>query len=141
MIAVIGAGIVGSLIAREINKYVEDVFIFEAKNGIGTGVTKGNSGIIHGGYDDDPGSLRAELCYKGNKLYDEVTQELSVDVKRVGSHVVALNEDELKAIDELEERAIKNRVKEYEILDKTDLLEMEPNLNKDALKSFYCPIA
>ncbi len=130
MIAVIGAGIVGSLIAREINKYIEDVFIFEARNGIGTGVTKGNSGIIHGGYDDTPGSLRSELCYKGNKLYDEISQELSVEVKRVGSHVVALNEDELKAIDELEERAIQNGVKEYEILDKVELLEMEPNLNK-----------
>jgi len=141
LIAVIGAGIVGSLIAREINKYIEDVFIFEARNGIGTGVTKGNSGIIHGGYDDTPGSLRAELCYKGNKLYDEISQELSVEVKRVGSHVVALNDEELKAIDELEERAIQNGVKEYEILDKAELLEMEPNLNKNALKSFYCPIA
>jgi len=141
LIAVIGSGIVGSLIAREINKYIEEVVVFEAKNGLGTGVTKGNSGIIHGGYDDTPGSLRAELCYRGNKLYNEISQELSVEVKRVGSHVVAINEDELEAIDELEERASKNGVKEYEILNKDELLEMEPNLNKDALRSFYCPIA
>ena len=141
MIAVIGSGIVGSLIAREINKYIEDVYIFEAKNRIGAGVTKANSAILHGGYDDEPGSIRANFCYKGNKLYDEISEELSVEVKRIGSHVVALNEDDLKVIDELEEKAIKNGVKEYQILDKTELLEMEPNLNKDALESFYCPIA
>ncbi|POZ93430.1 NAD(P)/FAD-dependent oxidoreductase [Petrotoga halophila] len=141
MIAVIGAGIVGSLIAREINKYIEDVYIFEANNRIAAGVTKGNSAIIHGGYDDEPGSVRAEFCYRGNKLYDEISQELSVEVKRVGSHVVALNEDDLKAIDELEERAIQNGVKEYEILDKAELLKMEPNLNENALRSLYCPIA
>lgn len=141
MIAVIGAGIVGSLIAREINKYIEDVYIFEAKNRIAAGVTKGNSAIIHGGYDDEPGSVRAEFCYRGNKLYDEISQELSVEVKRVGSHVVALNEDDLKVIDELEKKAIQNGVKEYEILDKAELLEMEPNLNKSALRSLYCPIA
>jgi len=141
LIAVIGAGIIGSLIAREINKYIEDVYIFEAKNRIAAGTTKGNSAVIHCGYDDEPGTLRAKFCYKGNKLYDEISQELSVEVKRVGSHVVALNEEELKAIDELVEKAIKNGVKEYEILDKAELLEMEPNLNKNALKSFYCPIA
>jgi len=141
MVAVIGGGIVGSLIAREINKYVEDVYLFEAKNGIGTGVTKANSGILHGGYDDPPGSLRAQLCYKGNRLYDEISRELSIEVKRIGSHVVALDEGELAVIDELEEKATRNNVKEYRILNRDELFEMEPNLSENALSSFYCPIA
>ena len=141
MIAVIGGGIVGALIAREINKYVEDVYLFEAKNGIGRGVTKGNSGIIHGGYDDPPGSLRGELCYKGNVLYDEISKELSVEIKRIGSHVVALSEEDLEAIDELIDKSEKNGVKDYRILEKDEILEMEPLLNKKAIRSFYCPIA
>lgn len=141
MIAVIGAGIVGSLIAREINKYIEDVYLFESKSGIGQGVTKGNSGIIHGGYDDPPGSLRGELCYKGNRLYDLVAEELSVEIIRTGSHVIALEENELEAIDELVEKAIKNNVNEYKILERDELVNMEPNLNESALRSFYCPIA
>jgi len=141
LIAVIGGGIVGSLIARELNKYEKDVYLFEAKNSIGIGVTKGNSGIIHGGYDDPPGTLRAKLCHMGNKLYEEISKELSIEVLRVGSHVVAFNEEELKIIDEIEENAIKNNMKEYKILDKKDVLDMEPLLNKDVLKSFYCPIA
>ncbi|HCI30019.1 MAG TPA: NAD(P)/FAD-dependent oxidoreductase [Fervidobacterium sp.] len=141
MIAVIGGGIVGGLIAREINKYIEDVYLFEAKNSIGTGITKGNSGIIHGGYDDPPGSLRAQLCYIGNQLYDEISRELSIEVRRIGSHVIALDESELAKINELEEKAAKNNVKEYRILERNDLFDMEPNLNADALMSFYCPIA
>jgi len=141
LIAVIGGGIVGSLIAREINKYEKDVYLFEAKNGIGMGVTKGNSGIVHGGYDDPPGTLRAELCYMGNRLYDELSKELSIEVLRVGSHVVAFNNEEVSIIDEIEENAINNNVKEYKILDKNEILEMEPLLNQNVLKSFYCPIA
>ena len=135
MIAVIGGGIVGSLIARELNKYEKDVYLFEAKNGIGMGVTKGNSGIVHGGYDD-PRTLRAELCYMGNRLYDELSKELSIEVLRVGSHVVAFNSEEVSIINEIEENAQKNNVKEYKILDKKETLEMEPLLNKEVLKSF-----
>jgi glycerol-3-phosphate dehydrogenase len=141
LIAVIGGGIVGSLIARELNKYEKEVYLFEAKNGIGMGVTKGNSGIVHGGYDDPPGTLRAELCYMGNRLYDELSKELSIEVLRVGSHVVAFNSEEVSIINEIEENAQKNNVKEYKILDKKETLEMEPLLNKEVLKSFYCPIA
>jgi glycerol-3-phosphate dehydrogenase len=89
LIAVIGGGIVGTLIARELNKYVEDVWLFEAKTNFGMGVTKSNSAVLHGGYDDPPGSLRAQLCYKGNQLYTELQKELKFDLKRVGSHVVA----------------------------------------------------
>ncbi|WP_231588268.1 NAD(P)/FAD-dependent oxidoreductase [Marinitoga sp. 1197] len=141
LIAVIGGGIVGTLIARELNKYVEDVWLFEAKTNFGMGVTKSNSAILHGGYDDPPGSLRAQLCYKGNQLYTQLQKDLNFDLKRVGSHVVAIEDEETKYIYNLLKKAEKNGVKEIRIIEKLELLEMEKNINPKAKRSLFCEIA
>ncbi|MDO7976063.1 FAD-dependent oxidoreductase [Oceanotoga teriensis] len=141
LIAVIGAGVVGTLIARELIKYEKDVAIFDEKSGPGRMVSKANSGIIHGGYDDTPNTLRAKLSYKGNKMYDELSKDLSFDLKRCGSHVVAFEEEDLEYINSLVEKAIKNGVEEYQIIKGETLKKMEPKVNEDIIASFYCPIA
>jgi glycerol-3-phosphate dehydrogenase len=143
MIAVIGGGIVGTLTALELLKYYEEVALFEKNPATGMETTKANSGIIHAGYDDEPNTFRAQFSYKGNKMYDDLAELLKFKLKRIGSHVVAYNEDEMEQLYHLTENAKANGFEddEYEIILKDRLLEMEPNINKNAIASLWSPIA
>lgn len=138
---VIGAGIVGSMIARELTKYDLEVHIVEKKPDIGWGVTKANSAILHAGYDDPEGSIRGELCSLGNEMFSEISNELDVDVKRVGSYVVAFTEDEMKTLEELLKRGERNNVPDLKIMEKQELLSREPNLNPNVLGALWAPTA
>jgi len=141
-VAVIGGGIVGCLLAYELSKYDLELFLIEKNNDFGQGVTKANSAIIHGGYDDPPGSMRAKLCADGNKKYDILSKELSVQIKRIGSLVVSdgLTDSE-KKLEELYNRGTKNGVKGLSIIGRDKLQSIEPNLDKKYKKALYCESA
>jgi len=138
---VIGAGIVGSMIARELTKYDLEIHIIEKNPDIGWGVTKANSAILHAGYDDPEGSIRAELCSLGNAMFSEISKELNVVVKRIGSYVVAFTKDEMRIINELLKRGEKNNVPNLEMIEKQELLSREPNLNPGVLGALWAPTA
>ncbi|ABR30484.1 ferredoxin [Thermosipho melanesiensis] len=138
---VIGAGISGSLITRELSKYDVEVHLVEKAPDIGWGVTKANSAIVHGGYDDPPNSIRAMFSAEGNKLYDELARELDISFMRTGSLVVAFKEKDLEYLKELKDRGKKNKVEELEILDKKELKEKEPNISDEAIAALWCPSA
>ncbi|MCD6448997.1 MAG: NAD(P)/FAD-dependent oxidoreductase [Thermotogaceae bacterium] len=138
---VIGAGIVGSLVSRELTRYGFDVSIIEKEADVAWGVTKANSGIVHAGYDDEPGTLRAALCAKGNAMYEEISKELDVKVKRTGSLVVAFNNEELETLKELLKRGEINGVPDLKILDRDEVLSMEPHLNPEVKYALYAPTA
>ncbi len=140
-IVVIGAGVVGSLIAREFTKYDCDVIIIEKEKDAGIGISKANSAIIHAGYDDEPGTLRAKFCSAGNFLYSQLSFELDFDLKRIGSHVVAFNNEERTILNKLYKQGIENKVPDLRILEKDELFVMEPNLNPDIVASLYAPTA
>jgi len=139
-IAVIGAGVVGSLIARELTKYKDvDVEIFEKLPDVGWGVTKANSGVIHAGYDDEPGTTRAKYCARGNALYTRFSEELGFPFKRIGSLVVAFNFEDLKVLEELLDYGKKNGVEGLKILSKYESLEKEQNLSREVIASLWAP--
>ena len=75
-ICIIGAGVVGLNIAREMSRYSLRICVIEKEADVGRGCTKANSGIVHGGYSDEPGTLKAELCVAGNHLYAQLENEL-----------------------------------------------------------------
>ena len=81
---VIGGGVIGTLIARQLSKFEGEVILIEKREDLGQGITKASSAIIHGGYDDPPVSLRDRLCARGNKLYDRLAREWKVPLKRIG---------------------------------------------------------
>ena len=138
---VIGGGIVGTLIARELSFYDLDVTLIEKENDVGWGITKANSGIIHAGYDDEPGTMRAELVVPGNEMYDELSKKLDFEFKRVGSHVLAFSDEEVKVLEELFKRGEKNGVKGLRILERDEVLSMEPKVNPEVKASLYAPSA
>ncbi|MEM3871975.1 MAG: FAD-dependent oxidoreductase, partial [Nitrososphaeria archaeon] len=103
-IVIIGAGVVGAMIARVLSRYELSIAVIEKESDVCMGTTAANTAIIHAGYDPVPGTLKAELNVRGNKLWDEIAFELGIPFRRTGDYVVAVGEKEFKKLQELYER-------------------------------------
>ena len=128
-IAIIGAGVTGCAVARELSRYELNVVVIDKESDVCEGTSKANSAIIHAGFDAKPGSLKARLNVKGNALMDELSRDLRIPFNRCGAFVVCREENELPALEELLERGVKNGVEGLRILNHDEAKEMEPNLD------------
>jgi len=133
-IVIVGAGIVGAFLAYELSKTCWKVAVVEKAPDVALGATKANSGIIHAGYDPEPGTLKARLNVEGSRLYEGLSRELSFGYKKTGSFVVALNEEEEYALTGLMSRGLKNGVEELELLSGEAARFLEPSLTNKASK-------
>ncbi len=140
-IAIIGSGVVGCAIARELSKYDFNISVFEKGSDAPGGASKANSAIVHAGYDDMPGTIKGKLCVKGNALFSSLKEELDFPFERNGSLVVALNNKEKNKLEELFIRGKKNGVPNLKILSREETLKIEPNLNPSVVASLYAPTA
>lgn len=138
-VAIIGAGIIGSSIFRELTKFNLKVVILEKENDVAMGTTKANSAIIHAGYDPDHGTLMAKYNVIGNEMFEDLCNELCVPFKRNGLLVIAFNEDDMKVVKHLYENGIKNNVKGLKIINKEEVLELEPNISDNVVGALYAP--
>ncbi len=140
-VAIIGAGIIGTTIARELSRYKLRVVLIEKDSDIANGTTKGNSAIIHAGFDPEPGTLKARFNAAGNRLYGELCKELEVPYKEIGSLVISFSEEEEQTLRELYERGLANNIPALELVGRKELHQMEPGLNKNASSALYAPTA
>lgn len=140
-VVIIGGGITGTAIARELSKYKLEVLLLEKEPDIGVGTTKANSAILHAGFDAHPGSVKAAMNVRGNELYHQIAADLGLEVKWTGSLVVAVNEEEKSVLAELLERGRQNGVPGLEILSRDKLLATEPHLTTEALGALWAPTA
>ncbi|KAK3259835.1 hypothetical protein CYMTET_31189 [Cymbomonas tetramitiformis] len=99
-VVIIGAGCIGSAVARELSKTNNSVLVIEKADDVTQGATKGNSGIVHSGFDDTPGSNRAKFCWKGNQMFEQLDRELHFGYLKNGSLVVARNAEDEKTLQE-----------------------------------------
>lgn len=136
-VIIIGSGITGSSIARELSRYNLKTLVLEKDNDVANGTTKANSAIVHAGYDATPGTLKARFNVRGNEIYETICKDLSVPFKRIGSLVVAFNDDEMKMVKDLYDRGIENNVPDMEIIGKDRVLELEPNLRDEVAGALY----
>ena len=136
---IIGAGIVGSLIARELSKYDVKVCVLEKENDVANVQTRANSAIVHSGHDPKHGTLKAKLSVLGNQLYEDLEKELHISLLRTGAFVCAKDEDEIKDMEKLYENACKNQVKHMEFLSIDEAKKLEPNLNPNIKKILSLP--
>ena len=137
-VAIVGAGVVGSAIARELSKYNVNACVIERDEDVCNGTSKANSAIVHAGFDAKPGTLKAKLNVRGNAMMDQLSKELDFPFKRNGSLVVCTKDQDPALLDELVEKAKANGV-EVQILERDELMEMEPNLADDVVKALYAP--
>ena len=140
-VAVVGAGVIGSLIARELSRYNLKIALVEKCNDMAMGTSKANSAIVHAGFDAKPGSLKAKLNVEGTALMPELCKTLGVPFKPVGSLVVAFSDEEVETLGQLLERGIGNGVPGLEIYDREKLKEAEPFISDDAKAALWAPSA
>lgn len=135
---IIGAGVVGAATARELSKYNLRIAVLEKGTEVCQGTSKANSAIVHGGYDAAYGTLKGKLNVRGAKLYQKLSKELNFSYDKCGSLVLAFNDEDEKKLEELYENGLKNGVEGLRIIDKDEILNMEPNVSQDVTKALYC---
>ena len=138
-VAIIGAGVTGSAIARELSRYQLNVCVIEREEDVCCGTSKANSAIIHAGFDAVPGTLKAKVNVKGNAMMDQIAKELDIPFKRNGSMVVCTKDQDPKGLEVLMERGKANGVPDLQILDREALIAMEPNLSDDVVCALFAP--
>jgi glycerol-3-phosphate dehydrogenase len=136
---VIGAGVIGCAIARELSKFKIKTVLLEKEADVCSGVSKGNSGVLHTGLYYPKGSLKAKLCVEGRLMFPELAKQLDVPLKICGKHVIARTEEELKDLEHLKAVGEANGVEGLTIISGTELKAREPHL--DALYALYSPVA
>lgn len=138
-IVIIGAGVSGSSIARELSRYQTSVCVVDKEEDVCCGTSKANSGIVHAGYGAEEGSLMAKLNVKGNKMMEALAGELDFPFVRNGSLVVCTDEKEIELLKELRQRGIHNGVLGMRILNREEVREMEPNIAAGVAAALYAP--
>lgn len=138
-VVVIGAGVVGSAIARELSRYKLQIALLEKEADVAAGASRANSGIVHAGFDPKPGTLKAILNVRGNRLMEPLCEELKVPFKRIGSLVIGRRKGDLDVLNDLLERGKRNGINDLRIVMGDELREMEPNITPDATAALYAP--
>ena len=140
-VIIIGAGVCGAAVARELSRYRVNACVLEKEEDVCCGTSKANSGIVHAGYDAEPGTLKARLNVQGNKLMDQLSEELDFPFKRTGSLVICRDEEGMPALRRLYDKGIENGVPGLKILGREEVLKMEPNVADDVYAALYAPTA
>ena len=138
-IAIIGGGVIGCSVARFLSRYERKICVLERCTDVCEGTSKANSGIVHGGYDAKPNSMKARMNVRGSEMMEELSKQLSFAYKRNGSLVLCRKEQDGKGLQELYDRGIANGVKGLRIIEQDEIREMEPNINEAVVKALYVP--
>lgn len=136
---IIGGGITGTLILRQLCAYQLKLLLIEKENDISNGSTLANSAIIHAGYDPIPGTLKAELNVRGNRMFEQICRELDVLFRPVPSLVTAFSTEEMGTIEKLAAQGSSYGVQGVEIIGRQRLCEMEPHISDTAVGALYAP--
>jgi len=138
-VVIIGAGVIGSAVARYLSQYRLKACVLEKGNDVCTGTSKANSAIVHAGFDAQAGTMMAKYNVEGSEMMEDLSKELDFLYSRIGSLVVCMSEDERPALQALYENGLKNGVKELEIIERDRLVEMEPNIADEAVCALWAP--
>ena len=134
---IIGAGVTGSAVARELSRRQGRLLVVERAGDVCEGTSKANSAIVHAGFDAEPGSKKAEMNVLGNEKMTQLAQELDIPFKRVGAFVVCLNEEDMPKLQGLYDRGIANGVKGLSILTGEEARKREPNLSDKVCAALF----
>lgn len=138
-VIVIGAGVSGCAVARELSRFKLKTLVLEKESDVCEGTSKANSGIVHAGYDAEPGTLKAKLNVLGNRKMAALSKELDFSYKQNGSIVLCFDEKDRDRLEELKARGEANGVEGLRIIERAELLEKEPNIGDDAVAALYAP--
>ncbi len=138
-VLIIGAGVVGSSIARELSRYDLSVAVCDRASDVCEGTSKANSGIVHAGFDAVPGTRKAQFNVIGSRKMEALSRELDFPYKRNGSLVLSFSESDYDRLSELARRGEKNGVEGIRILSGDEARSMEPNISDAVVNALYAP--
>ena len=138
-VVIVGAGVVGAAIARELSRYELDVTLLEAGPDVGAGTSKANTALLHTGFDAKPGTLEARLVARGYELLSEYAPSAGIPVERVGALLVAWDETQRVEFAGIVERSHANGYRAIRELDRDELYRREPKLGLGALGALEVP--
>lgn len=138
-VLIIGGGVIGCSIARELSKYQCRTILLEKEEDVCSGTSKANSAIVHAGYDAKTGSLKAKLNVQGNLMMEPLAKELDFDFKRNASMVLCFDKEDMPALQALYERGVANGVPGLKIISGEEARQMEPNLSDEVVSALYAP--
>lgn len=139
-VIIIGGGVVGCSVARELSRYDADILLLERGNDVSVGTSKANSGIVHGGYDAKPGTLKAKFNVAGNAMFDALARELDFPFKRNGSMVLCFDKADIGKLLELKEQGVKNGVQGLYVLEGYEAVKaMEPYVSENVVAALVVP--
>ena len=138
-IVIVGAGITGCAIARQLSRYDLAIACVEAGNDIALGSTKANGGLVHAGYDPAAGTVKASVNARGCALYGRWAKELGFGFKRTGSMVLGFSPADREHLEKLLENGRANGVEDMRIIEDDEIWEHEPRASKEATCALWCP--
>lgn len=138
-VLIIGGGVIGASIARELSRYSGDIVVLEKENDVSCGTSKANSGIVHGGFDATPGSLKAKYNVLGNKMFDDLAKELDFPFKRNGAFVLAFDEESKPALEALYQKGLDNGVDGMSIISGDEARSEESYLSSEVKWALKVP--
>ncbi len=138
-VVVVGAGVVGCAIARELAHHPLRVALVDAADDVGSGTSKANTAILHTGFDASPGTLEARLVRRGYELLGDYAARTGIPVERVGALLVAWDDAQLAALPALAAKAVANGYQRTRMVDAGELYQREPHLGPGALGALEVP--
>ena len=138
-VIIIGGGVSGCASARELSRYQADILVLDKEEDVCCGTSKANSAIVHAGFDAPAGSRMAALNVAGSRRMPTLAKELDFAYQQCGSLVVCLSEEDRPALQKLYENGLTNGVEGLRIVERDELLAMEPNISDDAVAALWAP--
>lgn len=138
-IAIVGAGITGCAIARQLARFDLSICVVEAANDIALGASKANGGLVHAGYDPAPGTVKAQVNTRGCELYGAWAKELGFLFRRTGSMVLGFSDEDRAHLEKLSQNGLANGVPELLIVGPDRIHELEPRASAQASCALWCP--
>ncbi|MDY5742236.1 MAG: NAD(P)/FAD-dependent oxidoreductase [Lachnospiraceae bacterium] len=138
-IIIIGAGVSGAAIARELSRYQYRILMLEKEEDVCAGTSKANSGIVHAGFDTKPGSLMSRLNLRGSRMMEELARELDIPYRRNGSLVLCFSEADRPQLQSLYEQGLANGVEDLRLLSAAEVKALEPTVSDQAVAALYAP--
>lgn len=140
-VTVIGGGVIGCAVAKELTRYRLDVTLLESEVEVGFGTSKSNSGIIHGGHHTEPGTLKAELAWAGNQRWVELAEELGFGFRRTGDLTVAFDDTDVETLERIEQQGRDREIPGIEMWSTSRVRREEPNVSTDVVAALHGPTA
>lgn len=138
-VLIVGAGIIGATLARELSAYAMKVAVIDRASDIPSGASRANSAMIHAGFDDQPGTVKSRFCVPGNRLYHELAEPLDITLLECGSYVCGFGDGDLKILRNLLDQGKRNGVPELSIVDGDALRSREPNVSPGVRFALHAP--